>query len=87
MTFKEAKEQAIAEAMELNRNVGFHKWKTVSMNNQGDWFADTTTSDDMTKNFALGFFEASKGVDTVLDVKFMDTPICDWPNSLASVPN
>ena len=86
MTFKEAKNQAINEAMELNRVEGSHKWKTVSMNREGDWFADTSESDDLTENLDYGFFMASKGMDIALNTKFKETPICDWLQSVSSVP-
>ena len=86
MTFKEAKEQAIKEAMELNRIEGSHKWKSVSMNREGDWFADTSESHDLTENLDYGFFMASKGMDIVLNTKFKETPICDWLQSVSSVP-
>ena len=87
MTFKEAKKQAIKEAMELNRVEGSHKWKTISMNIQGDWFADTSESHEMTENLDWGFFMGSSGRDILLKVKFTDTPICDWLQSVASVPS
>ena len=87
MTFAQLKEKAIAEAMELNRKEGSHKWKSVSMNIQGDWFADTSESHEMTENLDYGFFMGSCGQDIVLNVKFTDTPICDWLQSVSSVPS
>ena len=85
MTFKEAKEQAITEAIELNRTEGFHRWKTVTMDHMGNWFADECEASEMKKRDFI--FMAPYGLDKTLNVKFTDIPICDWPNSLASVPN
>jgi hypothetical protein len=86
MTFDEAKELAVKEAMAHNKLVGFHKWKAVSMNDSGDWFADTSESSEMVINEDYGFFNADKGLDMVLNVKFTDSPMWAWPNSLTSVP-
>ncbi len=84
MTFKESQDLAIKEAMELNRIAGFHKWKTVSMNDLGHWFADECET--MTPNYSQGYCCASCGSDIVLKVQFTETPICDWDKSISSVP-
>lgn len=86
MSFAKIKELAIKEAMKLNSNEGFHRWKTVSMSDTGFWFADECLSDEMTINFAMGIHVAPYGKDCMLDVSLHDTPICDWLESKASVP-
>jgi len=86
MSFKASQELAIKEAMELNRIAGVHKWKTVSMDRAGNWFADECECEEMTPDYSMGCFIASNGFDSLLKVKFTETPICDWENSVSSVP-
>lgn len=80
------KEQAIKEAMELNHKEGFHRWKTVSMDHLGNWFADECECETMTPDYSKGYFCANNGSDIVLNVMFTETPICDWVKSVSSVP-
>ena len=86
MQFKSSVDAAIKEAMELNKAEGFRKWKTVSMNRDGIWFADECESENMVADYSMGCFMSNIGSDIVLDEKYTETPICDWDKSLYSVP-
>ena len=84
MSFKASQELAIKEAMELNRIAGVHKWKTVSMDRAGNWFADECECEEMELRDSCFF--APHGLDITLKVRFTETPICDWVTSVSSVP-
>ena len=86
ITFKEAQEIAIAEARRLNAEGGTQKWKTVSMSDNGKWFADECEPNKMKPDFIMGFQRSPYGFDTILE----NVPKCDcerdaWENSVASV--
>lgn len=86
ITFKEAQEIAIAEARRLNAEGGTQKWKTVSMSDNGKWFADECEPNEMKPDFIMGFQRSPYGFDTILE----NVPKCDcerdaWENSVASV--
>ena len=84
ITFKEAQEIAIAEARRLNAEGGTQKWKTVSMSDDGIWFADECKPCEMRQGSR--FYWAAYGFDKILE----GVPKCDcerdaWENSVASV--
>ena len=85
MTFEESKQVAINEAIELNRKVGFYRWKTVSMDMQGYWFADECRSLEM--EFGLSFYKAPYGKDIVLSVRCNEVSRDKMRQSVSSVPN
>jgi hypothetical protein len=87
MTFNESQDLAIQEAMLLNVREGSHKWKTVSMDSKGNWFADECECEEMELSGGNGCFIAPHGFDITLKVKFTETPICDWDKSVSSVPH
>ena len=86
MTFAQLKEKAIAEAMELNRKEGYHRWKTVSMSDTGYWFVDECLPEEMTVNHAMGIHIAPYGKDAMLDATLHNSAVCEWPDSKAEVP-
>lgn len=63
---------------------GTQKWKTVSMDIHGCWYADECEPHELKEGYE--FFQAPYGFDTYLHiVPKCDTHICDWRKSVVGV--
>lgn len=86
VTFEEAQAIAISEARRYNAMGGTQKWKTVSMDIHGCWYADECEPHEMKLKESYEFFQAPYGFDMYLhNVPKCDTHICDWHKSVVGV--
>jgi hypothetical protein len=85
VSFKEAQAIAISEARRYNAMGGTQRWKTVSMDKNGNWYADECKPTEMTPDYVMGWNKSPYGFDQILNVPKCDTPICDWEKSVAEV--
>jgi len=82
--FNQSMNRASYEVMLLNKAEGYNRWKSVSMDREGNWYADE--NHEMTANLDMGCYMASSGLDILLKEKYTDTPINHWLYSCRFVP-
>lgn len=83
--FESAQKIAILEARRYNDMACSKRWKIVSMNSDGKWYADECQADKLMMH-PCGFFMNPDGFDLLLD----DVPKCEnanilWEKSITEV--